>query len=597
MLECSLSENTRNQVKYGFLETISYYAVHVLSNISRINRTIYAYSGYFMVVIAASSLALRALVPANILLGTSYDDWLGVQLAQNLQNGEWLGVWDIRTLMKGAGYSIFIAPLGTFGVSPTIAVHALYLYGCWLVISALENVSTARDKSKLFKLIGFTFAAFNPLVYSSDFSRIHRMSLFGALLIIGIGHAIYLISAYRTSRKLKFYTHLIGLGFILGFCRVTRSESTITIIVIVSIVILQFILNRASFLRSIFPLRKFGEITGIVTILIFCTALPSLIVGQMNLTNYGARVTDNYLGGSFEEAFGALTAIQPRNEERMYVPVSKNQLDLAYVASPTFKTLKDYMDSADSWEKQTSCQQGVACDSSSSWMTYEIRDAAQTSHNFTNEKDFQGFFDKIAREIHDACAKKTVSCGTKGIATGVAPVNHWNLKQVASLSIESVHRLLNFDYPINKQPQTNELVESIYPEWASTVVMPDRNALLLGTPNQISTLLEVIEDIYAVLSWLILFVVLLNFRKLIKSHLNSRTNNPQSRGLVFAMLVILLVVNVLTSVIANSSFGLGVITIYLIPGALCQMVALLSLIQIIILEFTPKEELRKKETK
>ena len=569
----------------------------MLSNASRVSRAIYAYSGHFMLFVAASSLALRALVPANIVLGTSYDDWLGIQLAHNLQNGEWLGAWDIRTLMKGAGYSIFIAPLETFGLSPTIAVHALYLYGCWLVISALENVSNARNKSKLFRLIGFTFAAFNPLVYSSDFSRIHRLSLFGALLIIGVGHAIHLIYADKTIRKSKFYFHLIGLGLILGFCRITRSESTITMVVIVSIIILRSILNQASIFKSIFPLKRLGAVTGIVTILIFCSSVPSLIIGQINLNNYGARVTDNYLGGSFEAAFGALTSIQPRNEERMYVPVSQTQLNLAYEASPTFKTLKNYMDSADSWEKQTSCQQGVACDSSSSWMTFEIRDAAQTIHNFTNEKEFQMFFDKIASEIHDACAKKSFSCGIKGIATGVAPVNHWNLKQITSLSIESAHRLLNFDYPINKQPQTTEIVESIYPEWASTVIMPNQSALLLGTPNGISTLLEVSEDIYAVLSWLILLVVVFNLKRIFKSHLNFRTNNSQSRSLVFAMLVILFIANVLTSVIANSSFGLGVVTIYLIPGALCQMVTLLFLIQMIILEFTSRKELIKKGMK
>jgi hypothetical protein len=565
----------------------------------RLIRSLDDYFKVAIVVIVFLSFLLRAQTPANILLGTSYDDWLGIQLANNLQNGEWLGAWDIRTLMKGAGYSIFVAPLKSLGISPLVATHGLYLYGSWLVVSGLGKYLTKHVESRIFAIAGFAFAAFNPIVYSSDFSRLHRISLFGALILISTGHIIYIVNSYKGNRNSKypFYLHLFGLGFTLGFCAITRSESKLAIVVIIVGLMFHLILFRIKHAKVATSVYRLRVIAGIGAFLIFFSFAPTLLVGHLNMRYYQSPVTDNYLDGSFADAFNSLSSIEPRNEERMFVPLSKTQLNIAYSVSPSFKSLENYLTSFDSWEKQTSCQQGVACDSSSSWIAFELRDAAQATNNFGNEREFQLFFKKVFDEIDSACSKRLISCGIKGIATGVPPVNSWNWGEVFQLSTKSFQVIMNFDYPINKQPQTMELIESIYPEWISTIEGPDKVELLGGTSSRIANFLQILQDVYAVLSWSILGASLLLFPRIIMRYLRSDNAESTATGAILSITAILFLMNVVTSIIANSSFGLGVVTIYLIPGAVCLMAFSLMIFQILIREIAPQNHNKIKKGK
>ena len=133
-----------------------------------------------------------------------------------------------------------------------------------------------------------------------------------------------------------------------------------------------------------------------------------------------------------------------------------------------------------------------------------------------------------------------------------------------------------------------ELIESIYPEWISTIEGPDKVELLGGTSSRIANFLQILQDVYAVLSWSILGASLLLFPRIIMRYLRSDNAESTATGAILSITAILFLTNVVTSIIANSSFGLGVVTIYLIPGAVCLMAFSLMIFQILIREIAPQ---------
>jgi hypothetical protein len=82
---------------------------------------------FIIIVIAILSLIVRILIPANVYTNAGHDDYLGIELARNLLNGDWLGTWNNRTLLKPAGYSYFLVIAHFIPIEPQILIHIMYL--------------------------------------------------------------------------------------------------------------------------------------------------------------------------------------------------------------------------------------------------------------------------------------------------------------------------------------------------------------------------------------------------------------------------------------------------------------------------------------
>ena len=136
------------------------------------------------------SVIIREVIPPYVIYNSPHDDLLGVQLARNILIGNWLGTWSVNTLAKPPGYSVFLSISHNLHISPTLLTHLIYLitsllFSYLVVIVVSKNskhISSIRSKN--IGRIVFIILAFNPVMFSGNFSRVHRTSLYSVLTML-----------------------------------------------------------------------------------------------------------------------------------------------------------------------------------------------------------------------------------------------------------------------------------------------------------------------------------------------------------------------------------------------------------------------------
>ena len=102
-----------------------------------------------------------------------HDDSLFLEHALNILNGNWLGDYFNKTLIKGVGYPLFIVVSAIFGI-PLIALqHLFYAAICFLVVVAVQP----KVKNPVALFCGFAFLLFNPVTY--DYPLMSQLMLEG----------------------------------------------------------------------------------------------------------------------------------------------------------------------------------------------------------------------------------------------------------------------------------------------------------------------------------------------------------------------------------------------------------------------------------
>ncbi len=474
--------------------------------------------------IAFFSMVMRVLIPSNIILGTSYDDWLQVHLAGNILAGNWLGPWEIRTLIKGAGYPIFLAATNSINISPVYAVHILYLVACFFALQLLKRLWPTLLQSFYIQFFTYFLLCFNPVVFSSDFSRIYRNGLFAVLIFFGTtcGLDAILLAKDRLSHekiKYKFAGRLILASFLLGTAMITRLDGRLVFPIILSAIIFVIYTQWIMSYRMTSPkkrkkvkTRNFKNVIPtlrLMAIAIFLYFLPTLFIQSMNNSYYGIRSVDDYSEGNFAAAMKTWQSILPRSDDRFYIPVTEFQKEKAFQVSPQARMLENYLKNEKTWEKETSCRQNVDCKNSGPWFAYEVRDAAASLGIANNPQEFQNFFGALNSELENACDSKVISCGLDGLGTGIQPLSELKLKMLVNRVIEQLTDLggYRFNYTYSLPALNPELNNSIGPEWRNVVKLEKSIWQKVSYSEFGSSIAQKISTVYKVVAMLSLVAV------------------------------------------------------------------------------------------
>ena len=481
--------------------------------------------------IAGFSMVMRVLIPPSIILGTSYDDWLQVHLAGNILSGNWLGPWEIRTLIKGPGYPLFLAASNLMGISPVYAVHVLYLVACFFALQFLKRLWPTFFQSNYIQFFLYFLLCFNPVVFSSDFSRIYRNGLFAVLIFFGTVCGLDAILLAKKClnherMKYKFAGRIFLASFLLGYSIVTRLDGSLIFpIILFAIIFVAFIekvnaygVNRPKSgklikqrnAKEIAPILKIGAIS------IFLYFLPTFFIQTMNSSYYGINSVDDYSQGNFAAAMKTWQSIEPRLDDRFYIPVTEFQKEEAFRVSPKARMLEKYVKSEETWEKQTSCQQNVDCKTSGPWIVFEVRDAVVSLGLARDAQEFQKFFGDMNSELKSACAAKTISCGFEGLGTGIQPLSELKIKVIAARIYEQLADLAgyHFNYSYLMPALNPELNNSIGAEWRNVIKLDDAIWQKVSYSDVGPTLAQKMSTFYkslAVLSLLAVFLLVIPF--------------------------------------------------------------------------------------
>ncbi len=430
--------------------------------------------------ISSISLGIRILIPPYIIFNSPQDDLLGVVLAKNIVNGNWLGEWNINTLAKPPGYSIFLTISHGLNLSPTVLTHILYLVFSFFFSYTIAHIASRNHLNQNVCLrLTFAVMAFNPAVFGGSFSRVYRTSLYAVFVVLFFALLLKALDSLlidlqnksghvKINSKIRFLIILMGINY--SILENIRSESFwILYGLLGSSIVLFVVLHFKKIDKK--SLKKSYQLFFIV---IFFFAIPNTLgnylVGSINSKYYGVSESENFYSGNFAKAYKKWTGVLEGTDPRSYVTISTAQRQAVYKISPTAKTLESYLEipSGEGW-KIHSCSSLNLCDDYGPWFPWAIRDAAIASGQVTDEKSFQLFFNRIENEIAIACSSGKLSCGNSGFSVGVKPLMELPVRHVLNSAIESSSQILELTPAANTDRSITNTDQNLFAIWSDVV--------------------------------------------------------------------------------------------------------------------------------
>lgn len=334
-----------------------------------------------------------------ILFGSGIgDDGLFILMGQHLANGEWLGPFSGSTLMKGPGYPIFLAINYYLGLSVSIA-HAVFFCFCLGLFSWMI--------SRIFHSPWLGVLLFILTLWYPEFvgESILRESIYsGQVFLVLACFLAALFVARDTPGRLRWGS-LAGLA--LGWFWLTREEG----IWLLPGIALLFLAGIA---RTWARKKSMRALIIPVVSASFVFLCSQLAFAAANWLAYGSFVGVDIKESAFQAAYSALQGVQD-GDHIPRVAVSRSTREQIYRVSPTFSTLKEYLDQPLGALK-SHFDQGCA---DYSWTCGELRAdmflwglraAAAFEGNFRSPAAEAEFFRKIADEVNAGCRSGQLRC-------------------------------------------------------------------------------------------------------------------------------------------------------------------------------------------
>lgn len=360
-------------------------------------------------------LILATHVPLELIFYSPHDDAHFWTQAYSLVSGQWLGSFNELTFSKGPGFSFFEAFNVLTGFPVTLTFAIFYVGASFVFVSSTKTLI----QSEFLRVTLFVLLMVQP---GSIPTRPIRDYFYISLLLLLMSGLIKILSERNSGKK---PVHIALLGVAAGTFFVTREEW----LWIIPMFLLVFISIALEYKSS--PLAR-KQIVKITAIFAGFTILVPTAIATLNYSIYGVfRVTDS-ASGPFFKALGSLESIRSSNPIS-FVPVSNEALELGYKVSPALRELRPYFDGpGQGWIQQGCKGYSKTCqDFAAAWFMWSFRSAVKFAGHYGNAQEADNFFNTVASQVDDACARKLIVC--------VRPA----LPIVPSLSEEDIARLPN----------------------------------------------------------------------------------------------------------------------------------------------------------
>lgn len=340
--------------------------------------------------------------------GASIDDRLFLELARSLLNGDWLGSYNALTLSKGPFYSIWIAGSYLCGVPLRLSEQLLYVAGCGLLVWAFAPAI----KSYWVRFGLYSLVLLNPMTWDeAALGRILRQNIYTPLALAVFACAVALVvRAGERFREVWGWT--LGLGVSYACFWLTREES-------IWFAPSLCLLGGA----AVFYAWRRAKAAGLVSLAALslstaCAALvPILIVCSLNLKHYGWFGTVEFKSAAFNDAYGALLRVTPK-EQYPFVPVSRETRLRVYEVSPAFAELKPFLEGdIGGWGADCSVfLTGLPSsrkEIAGGWFMWCLREAAVRAGHGSDARETLSFFRRMADEVNAACEAGKIEGGSR----------------------------------------------------------------------------------------------------------------------------------------------------------------------------------------
>ncbi|MCB0208459.1 MAG: hypothetical protein KDJ52_04000 [Anaerolineae bacterium] len=342
-------------------------------------------------ILVADQRIVASLTPADFLLY--------VRQATTLLAGEWLGPHDVRVLAKGIGYPLFLVAVTKLHVPVLLAQQLVYCLAVLLIIFGLQLAQVRR----IAIVCAATFLLFSPDSYSIANVILSRNPLYAStsLLLLALLFLALFVFRWRILIPLVVFFALI-----VAWYSIIREEF-VWILPIFGLFLGLYSLKY----RHKNVIASGGRLALMVVISAVSITAVKEIIRYQNLSVYGINVLYDQAEGGFPKAIAALSRIET-GQHRHFVPINEQARLLAYDASPSFRTLKRYLEgpARKTWTKFGCQRVGVCDDIAGGWFTWAVKNAATAAGYYQTPATSEAFYQKMADEINAACESGKLPC-------------------------------------------------------------------------------------------------------------------------------------------------------------------------------------------
>ena len=337
-------------------------------------------------------IALVGWWPFLALTRMPHDVTLFLHQAMSILEGNWLGTYSEKTLMKGPITPMWIALMNFLGIPLLLSHHLFYAAGCVLSLLAFKRFTS----NNWFLLFIFTLLLFNP--YSYNYGPI--------------------ASAFREMLHQPVVLTLIALSIILAVDFMKRREVNIGLIILFGVILVLFWNNREEGVWVVPYLiwllmamaysiwvgwgsNKAQTATKLLQVVLITGAIWAVgtyAIAWKNHQEYEVFAVVELKTAEFKRALSGLLSIDAKHW-RSHYPAQPDVLDKLY-ALPSGSELDLDKKAGKTREPIHSFQLAWAFRSA-------VRDAGYYDKGGSAVLEF---YDRIGKEIETACAEKKFAC-------------------------------------------------------------------------------------------------------------------------------------------------------------------------------------------
>ncbi|MDD3569490.1 MAG: hypothetical protein PHY44_00100 [Lachnospiraceae bacterium] len=349
---------------------------------------------FYIIALIIFKLIIVGGLPIYSVAFAAHDDFLMVDMAKNILEGNWLGMYSQMTFIKGVFFPLFLSTGYLLNIPLPILQTIFYALSCIVFIFGIKTVL----KNDYLKAFIFTVLFFAPITTATNtFLRVYRCNITPAQILFLSG-CLFGMYFSRNGKTKDFIKWAIGAGFALATLWHTREDGIWVmplVLAVISITIITYKLDNNVFNIKLVIQRS---CISIIPLLIFI--LFSASISVINYNKYGIYIYNELNQGNFPRLIKDIYRIQPA-EDIYRTSVPKSTIDRIYEVSPTFASLKETLDSnyGGGWDATDGELDGQIKDG---WFFWCLRDVVYANGYYADPIKADEFYRDAADEIETA---------------------------------------------------------------------------------------------------------------------------------------------------------------------------------------------------
>ena len=318
-------------------------------------------------------------LPSFYLFRMKYDDQLYVKLLYSLAKGKYLGLYCVRTLVKGPFFAFVLLIAVVYKISFSSLLTVLYILACIYFIYSLKYII----KNKKYLIIIFVVLLFNPVTYSQDlFQRLYRNSISITELLFFFGIVIRILT-YKNKKILNN----ISLGIITASMLLTREDNLWIYPVIGFVIIYSFFKNKK--IKTL--------VINFIPIIVIVLSLN--LVSFINYKHYGVYTYNEIQKSEFHNTYKKILQIKDDKKIHM-VSIPKSTLLKLAENTKTFNFTKEEIDRyySDHEYYEYESTKGEIYNGNIVW---QLRQMIDEKNRFKSGKESEEYYKKLGEEIDE----------------------------------------------------------------------------------------------------------------------------------------------------------------------------------------------------